>query len=58
MAKLARMHLTLSCLKVNLGVVSGLFMPELDSSDGEKLRFQNVQIFENSLTFQKSRAQL
>lgn len=55
MAKLASMHLILSCVKMSLGVVSGLSMPELESSDGEKLRFQNVQVFEISLTFQKSK---
>ena len=43
-------YLILSCLKGSLHAVRALFVVHLESSDGEKLRFQTGQIFEIILT--------
>ena len=50
MIKMVNIYLILSCLKGSLRAVRALFVVHLESSDGEKLRFQTGQIFENFLT--------
>ena len=48
--KMVNVYLILSCLKGSLRAVRALYVVHLESSDGEKLRFQTGQIFENFLT--------